>query len=309
MGKKLIEDVEMPTDSRVSREQAIQALKRRGCEDTEINYLKSIISDKEIFDFSGYSGITTFLAISLKAGKSNLCIKISDVPHQLERSYVMLNLMSKYNLFPRVIKYISTNKDYLITEAVEAPMAVNAFGDFRSLSNFMGKALRCFHDIHWDESSMTELEKNIITSKTESFLSEALSHEKGLYFLAQYQNDFDYEGMKEYLKNYQADYIANEVMIHGDFNPRNVFVCDGQLAAVVDLADTCFGDRHYDIYFSMWTVALYSGILDNSELVAECEKIFLDSYGRDKINQQRMEYCKKLTCMYWQEHNDIRGLI
>lgn len=308
MEKKLIEDVAMPTDSRVSREQAIQTLKRRGCKDTEINYLKSIISDKEIFDFSGYSGITTFLAISLQAGKSNLCIKISDVPHRLERSCVMLNLMSKYNLFPQVIKYISTNKDYLITEAIEATMAVNAFMDFRSLSKFMGKALRGFHEINWNQSSMTEQEKYIITSKTEAFLSEALSHEKGLHFLAQYQHDFDYDGMKEYLKNHQADYISNEVMIHGDFNPRNVFVRNGKLAAVVDLEDTCFGDRHYDIYFSMWTVALYSGILDNPELLAECEKIFLDSYGRDKINQKRMKYCKKLTCMYWQEHNDIRGL-
>jgi kanamycin kinase len=115
--------------------------------------------------------------------------------------------------------------------------------------------------------------------------------------------------MKNYLKKYQADYIVDEVMIHGDFNPRNVFVSDGKLAAIVDLNDTCFGDRHYDIYFSMWTVALYSGILNSPDLVAECEKIFLDSYGREKIDMQRMEYCKRLTCMYWQEHNNINGLI
>ncbi len=309
MRKKLIGDVEMPTDSKVSNEQAIQALKRRGCAKSEIDYLKNIILDKEIYDFSGYSGITTFLVISSKTGESNLCIKISDVPHQLERSYVMLNLMSRYNLFPQVIKYISTNKDYLITEAVESPMAVNAFDDFRSLSKFMGTALRSFHDIQWNEVPMTELEMKLITSKTESFLIEALSHKKGLNFLAQYQNDFDYDAMKQYLINHQADYISNEVIIHGDFNPRNVFACDGRLAAVVDLEDTCLGDRHYDIYFSMWTVALYSGILDNPVLIAECEKIFLDSYGREKIDQQRMEYCKRLTCMYWQEHNDIRGLI
>lgn len=309
MKKRLIEDVEMPTDSKVNVGQAFEALKKRGCAKTEMDYLRSIISDKEILDFSGYSGITTFLAISQNAQESNFCIKISDTQHQLERSYVMLNLMSKCDLFPRVIKYISTNKDYLITDAIEAPMAVNAFGDFRSLANFMGAALRKFHDVQWDIASMTMSEKNFIFSKTEAFISEALSHEKGLSFLAHYQNDFDYVAMKEYLKKHQEEYIADDVIIHGDFNPRNVFAKDGKLVAVIDLEDTCLGDRHYDIYFSMWTVSLYCGILDNPRLVAECENIFLDSYGRDKIDQQRMEYCKKLACMYWQEHNDIQGLI
>ncbi len=309
MRKKLIEDVAMPTDARVNIEQAFEAMERRGCAKDNLDYLRSIISDKVIYDFSGYSGITTFLAISSKPDEKNLCVKICDTPHQLERSYVMLNLMSKYSLFPRVIEYISTNKDYLVTEVIEAPMALNAFDDFRSLSSFMGRALRYFHDIQWNIASMTELEKHFISSKTGFILPEALSHENGLSFLAQYQNDFDYVAMKEYLKKHQKDYLEDDVMIHGDFNPRNVFVKDDNLVAVVDLDDTCFGDRHYDIYFSMWTVALYSGILDNLELVKECENIFLDSYGREKIDQRRMDYCKKLTCMYWQEHNDIRGLI
>lgn len=309
MKKKLIDDVEMPADSKVDVQQVLKLLKNRGCADEDIDYLESIISGKEIFDCSGYSGITTFLAISSKVNERNICVKISDNPHQLERSYVMLNLMSKYDLFPQVIKYISTNKDYLITEAIDSQMAINAFSDFRSLSKFMGTSLRKFHDIQWDFDLMTELEKEFILSKTESILPEALSHEDGLNFLAQYQNDFDYDAMKEYLKEHQKEYFKNEVMIHGDFNPRNVFVKEGCLSAVVDLTDTCLGDRHYDIYFSMWTVALYSGILNTPKLVEECENIFLEAYGRDKIDQQRMEYCKKLTCMYWQEHNDIKGLI
>lgn len=307
--KKLIADVNMPTDAKVSTEQVLKVLKARKCRKAEIDYLANLISDNEIFDFSGYSGITTFLVLKHDTNEKNLCIKISDIPYQLERSYVMLNLMSKKGLFPQVIKYISTNKDYLITEAVDAPMALNAFNNFRSLSNFMGRALRKFHDIQWNVDLMTELERNYILSKSESILEEALVHQKGLGFLAQYQGNFDYDAMKEYLKVHQGEYLKDEVMIHGDFNPRNVFTREGKLEAVVDVTDTCFGDRHYDIYFSMWTVALYSGIIDNPESVVECQDIFLDAYGREKIDEQRMEYCKKLTCMYWQEHNDINGLI
>lgn len=309
MERKLIEDVEMPSDARVEVSKAMESLRRRGCAKTELSYLQKLMIGKEVYDFSGYSGITTILVVSSNSDESNLCIKISDVPHELNRHYIMSSLMSKYGLFPKVIKYISTNKDYLITKKIEAPMAVNVFEDFKSLSNFMGRSLRKFHDIEWNVDFMTCEERLVLQTKTDSFFKEALSHESGLRFLAEYQNNLDYTSMKKYLTEHKDEYLKDDVIIHGDFNPRNVFVKDGKLVAVVDFADTCFGDRHYDIYFSMWTVALYSGILENPEQVTECERIFLDSYGRDKIDQHRMELCKKLACMYWQEHNDIKGLI
>jgi kanamycin kinase len=309
MERKLIEDVEMPTDAKVEVDKAMESLRRRGCAEAELSYLLELMSDKEIYDFSGYSGITTILVVSSNSDERNFCIKISDVPHELNRHYIMSNLMSRYGLFPKVMKYISTNKDYLITEKVDAPMAINVFKDFRSLSMFMGSALRRFHDIEWNVDSMTSEEIKVIQTKTDLIFSEALSHRTGLRFLAEYQNDLDYSSMKKYLSEHKDEYCKNDVIIHGDFNPRNVFVKDNDLIAVVDLADTCFGDRHYDIYFSMWTVSLYSGIIGNPKLVEECERIFLDSYGRDKIDNNRMELCKKLACMYWQEHNDIKGLI
>lgn len=309
MTNKLIDDVDMPKDQKVEINQAFEKLKLRGCKETDLEYLKSIIMDGEIYDFSGYSGITTFLVTNRRNNEKNLCIKISDRPFELQRNYVIMGLMSKYNLFPKIIKFFSINKDYLITEAITYPMALNKFKDFRKLSEFMGKALRNFHDIQWDISSMTEEEKKTLETKSESILPEALSHEKGLKFLAQFQGDCNYDKMKEYLIKYQEEYIKDEVIIHGDFNPKNVFAKNDKLGAVVDLTDTCFGDRHYDICFSMWTVALYCGILNDSKITEECNNIFLDSYGRDKIDKRRMKYCEKLACMYWQEHNDINGLI
>lgn len=309
MRKKLIEDVSMPTDAKVDFEQALVALKNRGCARSEIEYLKEIMYNKKLYDFSGYSGITTILAVSGSSRENDICIKISDVPCSLNRNFVITDFLSKYNISPRVIRYISKDKDYLIMERARGEMAINVYTDFRKLSEFMGKSLRKFHDINWNIENMTVQEKYILTLKTNHLFSEALSHKEGLKFLAQYQHDFDYVSMKKYLSQHERDYIKNDVIIHGDFNPRNIFVKNNNLSSVVDLEDTCFGDRHYDIYFSMWTVALYTGILENEKLVKESEDIFLSSYGRDKIDECRMEICKKLACMYWQEHNDIKGLI
>lgn len=307
--KILIGDVSMPSDSLVRNQKIFEALRKRGCRQEELDYIDSLIQGREAYDFSGYSGITTIVIPKTKPEEIGYCIKLSDNPSELYESSIICNLMSKYNLSSKVVKYISTNKDYLITEQIEAPMAVNVFGDFRTLAKFMGETLRNFHNISWKIDQMTEEELRILNSRTNTMFEKALSHEKGLEFLAQYQKNLDYESMKEYLKQHQYEYVSDDVMIHGDYNPRNVFAKGNNFAGTVDFADTCFGDRHYDIYFSMWTVALYSGIIGQEDLVSECENIFLDAYGREKIDISRMELCKKLTCMFWQEHNDIKALI
>lgn len=305
MSEKLIQDVEKPKDSEVEIEQALIALFNRKCATKEIDYLKSIMENRTLYDFSGYSGITTILALSEQSSERSYCIKISDQQNSLRESCVLLGFMNRYAWSSKVIRYISTNKDYLVTETVEAPMALSAFPGFKELAKFMGKTLRSFHDTKWNKERMPEEVREILQSRADGFIDKAVSHKNGLAFFAEYLHDFDYESMRLYLIEHRTEYVTDEVIIHGDFNPRNVFSDN----SVVDLADTCFGDRHYDICFSIWTVALYSGILGDPGLVKECERIFLESYGGDKISESRMEYCKKLACMYWQENNEINGLI
>lgn len=309
MKKKLIQNVEMPADAEVNFKILDDNLKRRGCKNNDILYIEELIHNNRIYDFSGYSGTTTILTKDVTNEGKGYCIKICDEPKKLKRNYVMLNLFNRYGIAPKVFKFISDNKDYLIMERINSPMANNVFCNYKDLARFMGKSLRKFHDINWKSKSFTIEEEKMIKEKTESIIPIALSHSKGLEFLAAYEENKDYNSMKKYLVDNMRNYIP-DVIIHGDFNPRNVFVDKNcELKAIIDLEDTCWGDRHYDIYFSMWTVALYSGISQNRNEVQKCEKIFLDSYGREKIVMQRMNYCKKLACMYWQESNDINGLI
>lgn len=306
--KMLIEDVPMPVDAKVKNRQIFEALRKRGCESREIQYIKKLIGERDAYDFSGYSGITTIIIPKNNANEVGYCIKISDNPSGLYNVFVLCNMMARFGFSSNVVDYISTNKDYLITEQIEIPMALNVFKDFRELAKFMGLSLRRFHDVDWHEVKFLQNESEILQSKSQCIIDVALSHEKGLDFLGQYQHDMNYEMMRKYIKEHQKDYIS-DVMIHGDYNPRNVFTDGEGKIQLVDFADTCFGDRHYDIYFSMWTVALYTGIISNQSLVSECEEIFLTAYGKDKIDCNRLKFCKKLTCMFWQEHNDINTLI
>ena len=190
-----VNDIKRPEDNQVSFESAIRSLKKRGCLETEINHLKTLLEGHEIYDFSGYSGDATILVVDSEIKFKNLCIKICDIPGGLSRNNTMLSLLSEYSVAPKIIEYISSNKDYLIMECVDFPMAFDLYKDsvdFRSLAKLMGKALRECHDIEWDFNNMDSSEYTTIFTKTDNFLNEALSHEKGLIYLAMHQKDCDY---------------------------------------------------------------------------------------------------------------------
>ena len=194
----------------------------------------------------------------------------------------------------------------MITEEIKSPWALTKFTTITEMASFMGKTLREFHDINWDNYDMTEEEKNVLSNNGVRIISESLKHKEGLGFMADYQNDHNFKEMRNYIKSNINDYKADDVIIHGDYNPRNVYVKDNQSAGFVDVTDSGFGDRHYDIYWTMWTISLYLGVQSDPKKVLECERAFLSAYGEDIIDEKRMNLCKKLNCMYWQENNDIK---
>ena len=119
----------------------------------------------------------------------------------------------------------------------------------------------------------------------------------------------DYDAMKKYLKEFKSLCKFDEVLIHGDYNPRNVFAISPDKTWFVDMTDMCFGDRHYDIFFAIWTLQFYFGINKDIQKAKKCEEMFIDAYGRDVFDDNRYNYCKYLVCMYWNEHNDLVHIV
>lgn len=88
--------------------------------------------------------------------------------------------------------------------------------------------------------------------------------------------------MNEY--NYSA---IDNVIIHGDYCLPNIIMDNFSFKGFIDLGYGGVGDRHYDIYWGIWTLN-YNLKTDNYR------DIFLDAYGRNDINDDGLNYFTKL---------------
>ena len=301
----LIEDVEAPKKRIIKYKDLTRILESKDLSLDTLYYLKKLINKRDVIDTSGYSGNSTIIIPKDSNNEKGYCIKVSDPEWGLYKEKVLLNLFSKYGLTSEVVNFIQDNKDILITEKVEYPWAIDKYTTIDDMANFLGKTLRKFHDIKWNIEEFTEEELQILKANGRKIIDNALKHEEGLRFMADYQNDHDYNQMKEYIKANINDYKDDDVIIHGDYNPINVFVKDSNSAGFVDVTDSGFGDRHYDLFWTIWTSTLYLGINSEKDKTTIWEDAFLNAYGRDKVDEKRLTLCKKINCMYWQEHNDI----
>lgn len=303
---KLIEDVEAPKESIIKYEKVINILENKKLSKDVLYYVKELLNGRDIIDMSGYSGKSTILIPSRNSGETGYCIKFSDQKGILKNEKELLSLFSRYDYTSKIIDYISDSQDILITEQIKSPLALSELNNIKELATFMGESLRKFHDTNWNSKEIKDSEYKVLRENSEKIISESLLHDEGLTFMANYQDDYNFSDMKKYIADNIDLYQKDDVIIHGDFNPRNVFVNNNKLAGFVDVTDSAFGDRHYDIYWTMWTISLYLGVQGDIAKVLECENTFLEAYGYDKIDQKRLTLCKKINCMYWQENNDIK---
>jgi kanamycin kinase len=74
----------------------------------------------------------------------------------------------------------------------------------------------------------------------------------------------------------------DDVVIHGDYCLPNIILKDYKLQGFVDLGYGGVGDRHWDLFWGIWTLK-YNLKTD------KYKNIFLDAYGRNEIDSERME--------------------
>ena len=75
--------------------------------------------------------------------------------------------------------------------------------------------------------------------------------------------------------------LRSEVLIHGDYCLPNIILQDWRLSGYIDLGNGGLGDRHIDLLWGVWTLNF------NLKTTAWTER-FLDAYGRDKIDLEKL---------------------
>ena len=82
--------------------------------------------------------------------------------------------------------------------------------------------------------------------------------------------------------------LKSDVLLHGDMCLPNIFFDDFRFTGFIDLGDAGPGDRHFDLYWAMWSLT-YNLKTDRYN------ELFLNAYGRDAFDPTRYELCAAIS--------------
>lgn len=297
-----LDGVEPINEMKIDNHELLKILSYKAGNTSNFEYLKNIISNSEVYDKSGYSGNSLLIC---KGKNNSYVVKISKNGTLIDE-FISYNYFYKINLTSKPIKYFKHNEyEFLITEYIALPTAGFYFDSYQEIAYFFGKELRKFHDMNLIQNKFSEKEYNLFKNKYHFSYNRALDNDVGLIYMTEYLKDDDINKMKKYLIDNKEILHRNEVLVHGDFNPNNVFIDNNMNIKIIDFCDVGICNKHYDIFWTMFMLIIFSGILKDRKKILECEEIFLNAYGTDKINNEELLFFKYFACLYWKQHDEI----
>jgi kanamycin kinase len=239
------------------------------------------IENAPVYESSGESGART-IYIDRDDGAY---LKIAGAGTLLLSSQ-MQTYFSMHKLSSPVLRYISADRDYMITTAVKGEDGISKkhLAEPDRLSEIFGQSLRLLHEVDISDSPINNRMDSLThMASTRSFLQTHLND------IAEYigvvnadTSSAEIVGTKGLLKN--------DVLLHGDYCLPNIILYNWAFEGFIDVADGGVGDRHYDLAWGLWTLKWN---LKSSKYGHR----FLDAYGRDCIDHDRLRICGMLAAM------------
>jgi len=239
------------------------------------------IGNAPIYESSGESGARTVYID--RDGGAYLKIAASG---SLLLSSQLQTYFSTYKLSAPVIRYLSTDRDYLVTEPLEGEngIAKKYLAEPERLSEIFGRSLRLLHEVDISDCPVNDKMSELrLMANTHTFLQTHLDD------IAEYIGKTHAATALEEIAA-SSGLLKNDVLIHGDYCLPNIILDNWAFKGFVDVADGGVGDRHYDLAWGLWTLNMN---LKSSKYGHR----FLDAYGRDCIDKDRLRICGLLAAM------------
>ncbi len=233
--------------------------------------IKRLAGDSPVFDSSSSPEARVYL-IDKDTGFFLKCAEAGTLVNEAG----MDGYFHSLGLGPEVMYYgAHGGRDFLLTRRVIGKPLTH--GDYlenpRRLAIALGERMRELHEHPADACPVTDRVSSYIDTARRSYLAGVRS----------------FESLKSYskFKSHEDAYLAlcegegmlkSDTLIHGDFCLPNVIFDAWRLSGYIDLGCGGIGDRHIDIFWGLWTL--------NFNLKSDgYSDIFLDAYGRDKIDR------------------------
>lgn len=181
---------------------------------------------------------------------------------KLERAAVLQTYFHGKGLSAALIAFDQdAERDYLLVGEVSGKSGVEILDRPEWLADQLGKALRRLHGLDASDCPVRDVNEQAAA-------------------LYERETGRSFDGDLSILKK--------DTLVHGDSCLPNVFFSDKGFSGFIDLGEGGLGDRHFDLYWAMWSLEY------NLKTDAYAAR-FLDAYGRDAVDGQRMDVCARLS--------------
>ena len=196
----------------------------------------------------------------------------------LLREAEMGDYFHKKGLAPRVLSYVSEDKDFLLTARAEGEDATHAdfLADPKRLASVMGEALRALHEMRAEDCPVQDRMGEYLALADRNF-------SEGKFDLSLFGDRILFESAEEAYKALCEGrrLLRNEVLLHGDYCLPNIMLKDFKITSFIDVGNGGIGDRHVDLFWGAWTLWF------NLKTDAYRDRFF-DAYGRDLVDEERL---------------------
>ena len=198
----------------------------------------------------------------------------------------MTNYFHKKGLSCAVIEYLSTERDYLLTERVPGEdCTYEAYLDEpKRLAVLLGEALAMLHSLDFFDCPI----KNRLSSYFD--LAER-NYRNGLYdlsFLGSSCSNITAEDAWRIASDLKGA-LKCDSLLHGDYCLPNIMLDNWRLSGFIDLGCGGVGDKHIDLFWGAWT-------LNFNLKTDKYRDVFFDAYGRSGIDFDLLDAIGAVEC-------------
>ncbi|GIP36917.1 aminoglycoside phosphotransferase APH(3') [Paenibacillus sp. J31TS4] len=201
---------------------------------------------------------------------------------QLEEEAVLSAHLSGFGLCPAVLAYFTEGAfDYLLLERVPGEDAASDryLAEPERLTDVFAASLARFHLTPTAGIPRSRSLASMMQRAAENY--RAGRYDKGLL---RYSGHTDPEAAYCELLSLFLTTQEDPVVIHGDYCLPNVMLRDFETTGFVDVGFSGTGDRHYDLFWGIWSLHFNLGSLRWTDR-------FLDAYGRELVDPDRLRLC------------------
>lgn len=227
--------------------------------------LHKLLQSGNVFDSSCSSNAKTLYC------DSGYYIKIDD-KGELALEAELCDHFFHLGLGVKVTQYISTDKDYLVTQGAVGEDLTHHLDNPTALCDLLASSLRRLHN--------QPLADAPVSSRLQRYLDSADGDFSGGY----YDESVLMDGFRVFSKQeawniMQANKnkLRADTLIHGDACLPNIVCHNGRFGSFIDLGMAGAGDKHIDLYWAIWS-------LQYNLKTNEYTDYFLDQYGRENFD-------------------------